>query len=209
MEPLLESRVAAELYGPFTYDDIDLLDRLGELAEAVRRLVPSCVALSYSLAEDGVTFVVATERTAEGFDDGAWLRAEHQRELDPRGAAPAVATTLSLPVLDDSPVTSGFNLYAATSGAFDGRHEELGELLGVWPGGAVRDADLSFTARDAARRAPQVLRDAIRLSMAVGLVMAQRGLDETEARGRLGAAAATARAPLERVVDVVVEVLSA
>ena len=77
------------------------------------------------------------------------------------------------------------------AGAFDGHHEELAALYGGWAGGAVTNADLTFTTLARARTAPG-LADATNSNVAVGLIMAAHGVPEATARHLLGEAAARA-----------------
>jgi AmiR/NasT family two-component response regulator len=59
--------------------------------------------------------------------------------------------------------------------------------------GAVRNADLSFSTREAARAAPGRLQEQAVVDQATGVVMAKHGVDEQQARDILADAAQRAR----------------
>lgn len=236
MDPIAATQEAVDEHGPFTYQGKDLLLRLAALAEEIQHRVPSCVGLSLSLAELDVTFTfVATEKrvavldAAQYVDGGPCVEAIQTDSVvafttdDGAGgqdrwplfsrasAASGVASTLSLPLatIRQGEAVGGFNLYADERAAFDGRHEELAQVLGAWAGGAVTDADLGFSTRDVAQRAPAILREATRIIVAKALLARVRGLDEDEAERRLKDAAVRAGVPLDAVVDTVIGVLGA
>jgi GAF domain-containing protein len=214
MEPIPETVQAINGLDVFAADD-DLLEQLEELGTRVRDLVPDCVGLSVAMRSHGVTFtLVATAAEVAVLDAVQYVaggpcvdtiedgepRAVQQDVMDEEGwslfaeatAAQGIASTLSLPVVVGEEVVGGVNLYAATAHAFDGHHVQLAEILGAWPGGAVTNADLSFSTRDAARQAPQRLRDEASLDVASGLLAARVRCSVEEARTRLEAAATQA-----------------
>lgn len=230
MEPIRETSEADAEFGPFMYQDEDLLERLLVLSEDVVTLVPDCVGMSVSLHEHEVTFtlVSSTETTAlldavQYVDGGPCLAAMDTRQVLASShdllsedtwrlfaaatAAAGVASTLSLPIVEDGRTVGGFNLYGSTGRAFDGAHERLAELLGAWADGAVTNADLPFETRDLARRAPKILRDSTSLSIAAALLSRSAGLSQDDATERLRAAAVRAAIPLPRLVDSVIDVL--
>jgi hypothetical protein len=55
-------------------------------------------------------------------------------------------------------------------------------IMGAWAPGAVHNADLSFSTREAARLTPQRLEDLNVVDQAVGVVMAAREVDQARAR---------------------------
>lgn len=233
MEPIPETLRADREFGPFDYENHDLLEHLTELGSRVRLLAPDCVGMSLTLVEQGVTFtVVATDRTTtlldatQYVDDGPCQtaldtqRAVGQRAGDPldeerwslfaaASSAHGVASTLSFPVVLGGTTVAGFNLYGATRDAFAGLGEQLAALLGAWAPGAVTDADLSFGTLQVARRAPELLRDSTRLSVATALLSQARSMPLEEAEDRLRSAAVRAAVPLPQLVDVTIEVLRA
>jgi len=180
-------------------------------ARRAEAIVPECVGMSVGLVPDGLTFTLVAEEpaasgpgavqdpgpeTAHGVEEragdvaGADLFDEERWLLQAQaGAARGVASTLSLPILDDEEVVGSVSLYASTPGAFEGRHEALAEALGASAEAVVRNADLSFdTRRLAAESAPR-RRDAADVEVAVGVLMGLHGLDAGAARARLRASA--------------------
>ncbi len=233
MEPIPESTQADQLYGPFVFENADLLERLTTLGDRVRGISPDCVGLSLSLREHGeATFtVVASGADVALFDAFQYveggpcvdsvstgtviahhgddpLSEESWTSFAAAISAAGIASTLSLPLVNHGEVTGGFNLYGATSTTFDDRHDTIAEVLGAWAEGAVTNADLSFTSRDAARRAPQVLREATRMSLAAALVAQDQELTVAQAEEKLRMAAVHAGVALPSLVDGVIDVLS-
>ena len=118
-----------------------------------------------------------------------------------------MASTLSLPLLADGPIAGGINLYGASVHCFDGHHDELALLLGAWAGGAVVDGDLSFETRAAARKAPQILREATSVDVGVGVLAATLDLEVAQARERLADAADRAGLSEAAVARLLIDVL--
>lgn len=83
------------------------------------------------------------------------------------------------------------NLYADSTNAFTGRHEELARIFDAWAPGAVTNADLSFSTRRLAEQAPRQLRNDYNIQVAAG-ILAAGGVDLDRARRRLHEAAARA-----------------
>lgn len=237
MHPIPESALADQLYGPFIYEDADLLERLVELGDEVRAISPDCVGLSLSLNEHGVPFTVVSSSAGSALRDaptadrgkpGGHAPARESAPPDPVRAQPeddpldeaswaayasamstaVVASTLSLPLWHDGTVIGGYYLYGGSATTFDGHHAELARVLGTWAEGAVSNADLDFSTLDLARHAPQVLRDSIRLTLASALVAKQRGLTLDAATEALRAAAERAQVGLPSLVDGMIEVLN-
>lgn len=212
MEPIPETAEAfAELS---VIGGADLLADLQDRASLVRALVPDCVGLSLASMEHGVTFtLVASNEDVAVLDGiqylfgGPCVDAAHTDEvmtfqrgdtvLDEHGwqqfaratSAHMVSSTLSLPIMDGEQVVGTVNLYAASATAFVGLHDSLAVIFGAWAPGAVTNADLTFSTRDVARQAPQVLRDDALLQTAVGIVAASSDLSVDEARCALREAA--------------------
>lgn len=206
LEPLPETREALLSLGQWS--DRDLTADLVHQGDRVEEVVPNLVGLSLALVRDGLTFTIAATRerltlldaiqyafggpcveavlrdsTVHSGDSDAGLMDEQRWVHFARaGAAHGVMSTLSLPIHTDDRVVAGVNLYAATPNAFTGREEQLAALLGAWAPGAVHNADLSFSTQDAARQAPQVLRDNSVMDQATGVVIAAHGVDEDKAR---------------------------
>lgn len=234
MRPIPESQQAEDDYGPLIWGDVDVLERLTEISGAVRELVPSCIGLSLSLRHEGVTLTLlaTSEQVAlldglqyvdggpcvVALDEQVVVDASDRVAVEERwqlfaeaSAANGVAATLSLPILGtelgNEETVAGFNLYAATSSAFDGHHEKLAAVLGGWAEGAVTNADLSFMTRELARRAPAILRESTDLAVASSLLAASRGIDVDDAEERLRQAALRAGVALPTLVRSIVLLL--
>lgn len=231
MRPISESAAAIEEYGPFDFQNQELADRLAEITPAVRALVPHCVGLSVSLRELDVTFTlvaseldVAVLDAVQYVDGGPCVDAilhgtvvttsddpldEDQWQLfAATRAAHEIASTLSLPIMDDEGgVLGGFNLYGSSSHCFDAHHEELARVLGAWAGGAVTNADLTFGTRDLARRACAVLQEGVDLARVSGLLAIERGPDAAGWANLIRVAAARAGIPLDELVASLLETL--
>lgn len=227
MEPIPETVALLEEFGEFY--DADLLGDLRRKAEAVEELVPELVGLSLAALEDGIAFtLVATDSVVAVLDAVQYLMGgpcvdalpaervvQYDSDLpDDEGqwqtfaqmtAAKAVATTLTLPILDaDKVVVGTINLYAGASGAFRGQHREIAEIFDAWAPGAVTNADLAFETRRTAEHAPQRMRALMRIEAAVGLLMSSRALDATAARELLVQAALRAGVTTERLAQTMV-----
>jgi transcriptional regulator with GAF, ATPase, and Fis domain len=215
MELLPETRAAlAELV---SFEDPDVEELLHDLGEQARHIVPALVGLSLGLASEGLTLTMVASGTAPAALDSAQYLdggpcvevAEGRSEslevrlddpLDEErwglyarlGAAVGVASSLSLPLDRRGHRVGGVNLYASTSDAFNGHHEELADLMGVTAAEAVSNADLSFSTRLEAAVAPARLRDQATVDTAVGLLAAVRHSDIDTAHRRLTEAAARA-----------------
>jgi GAF domain-containing protein len=216
LEPLPETNDALRSIG--AWSEHDLLDEMTLSARLVEGVVPSVVGLSVSLVREDLTFtmvssspqIAALDGTqyafggpcvdavhedatlAAGKDASGLLSEDRWATFARIGAAHGILSTLSMPVHTDGRVTGGVNFYASTSDAFDGHHDELAAIMGAWAPGAVRDADLEFSTRAAAERAPQRLEDRSVLDQATGVVMAERHVDEETARSVLADAASRA-----------------
>lgn len=211
MHPLAETRAAlAELAAA---EDLDLAGQFHVCANRIKVMVPGCVALSLSVRDGDLTFTwvasgppspeldavqyldggpcVSAVETGEQvavsgedlLDEDRWLmfaRAER---------AAGVASSLSMPVMNDGRVIAGVNLYGSADDTFTGHHDAIGDVLGAWAPGAVSNADLSFTSRERARRTPGLLRDQATVEQAVGMIVAAQHVSTEQARARLAGAA--------------------
>jgi GAF domain-containing protein len=211
VEPIPETVRAVEDFGPFVSEDEDLIGELQQRAALVQALVPQCVGLSVGSNLDEVTFtLVATDAEVAALDGVQYLgggpcveavEAERVLAYDHVGlehdwqlfasatSALGVASTLTLPVLDGGRVVGSVNLYASTPDAFDGHHAAIADIFGAWAPGAVTNADLSFSTRSTAERAPEILSQDLDLKVATAFIAARDGLDLEEARARLREAA--------------------
>jgi GAF domain-containing protein len=213
VEPIPETVEAIEEFGPFMSGGDDGLGQIKAMADRVRRLVPECVGMSLAMLKEGVTLtLVATDEEIAAHDgvqylaDGPCVTAvEMDRAVQYRAtdvldeeswrlfaevtAASGIASTLTLPVLEDGRAVGSVNLYASAPEAFAGRAEAVAAVVGAWAPGAVANADLGFSTRLAAQQAPQILRDDMRIQVALGIVAASEGVDIETARERLREAA--------------------
>lgn len=213
LRPVEETEEALELLRALGGDQV--AGSLTELGRRVRAIAPDTTALSLSLTESGLTFtLVADEPVAalmdavqyldggpclDALDEVTELQAgldvldEERWQLFTRASRRrGIASTLSLPVLEDERVVAGVNLYGSTHEAFDGRHEELARLCGAWAGGAVSNADLDFDTRLHAAAAPDRILDRRDLDLAAGVVSEVRGIEPMEAVRRIRGAASRA-----------------
>lgn len=230
MEPLPETATADQLYGPFLYQDADLLEQLVCMGDAVRLIAPACVGLSLSLTEEGVTFTVVANGPRDALiseaqppggatcgnsvardeavahDAADPLREESWSSYAAAASTAGMASTLSLPVRDHEVITGGFNLYGSTRTTFDGHHHTIARILGAWADGAVTNSDLDFTTRDEARQAPHLLRETTRLSVAAAMLALDKAMTVEEAVEELDTVASRAGVSLTALVDSMIDV---
>lgn len=219
-------------YGPFSFENSDLMEALLAKGAAVREIVPRCVGLSLSLVEEGLTFtLVASGRASAVLDATQYLGGgpcvdavngatststqvgavrDHEYPLFSTTAQRlGVRSSFSLPIIgDDGVVVGGFNLYGSCGDAFVGKEEQVAEVLGGWADEAIINRDLGFHTFDLARRAPEILRNATRLSMASGMLMRSWEVPASEAEASLRLSALRARLPLDEMVDCAIEALT-
>jgi GAF domain-containing protein len=228
MHPIRETREAIDELEPSPAHD-DLLAQLMDLGRRTRELVPDCIGLSLANHHLGVTFtLVASDLDIAVLDAVQYIAGgpcveaveedrvvsfcadpvdETSWQLFARAAASrGVASTLTLPIMVDATVTGSVNMYAASGRAFEGHHEQLAAILGAWAPGAVTNADLSFTTRQVAQRAPGLLRDKAKVETAVGLIAASQGIAIALARKLLGDAARQAGVAEVKLAEVILEV---
>jgi GAF domain-containing protein len=225
VEPLPETRaVLSELSA---FGDVDLLTDLTWLTERARSLVPDLVGVSLAALHEGLTFtfVATTQAIAvldgmQYLDGGPCVQAANlNREVSVddtdalneedwlmfarAGAVAGIRATLSMPITKHGKVVGSVNLYANQEHAFDGRHEALAGIFGAWAGGAVANADLSFTTRQQALSAPTTLKTNARIHNAVGVIIAIQRVSADEAQRRLDTAAILAGVPPENIAETI------
>lgn len=226
MEPLPETdRMLDELS---VYGD-DLRPVLAGMGERATTLVPSLVGLSLALVREGLTFtlIASHERlaridAAQYLDGGPCVTAAHTAEVidvedvlnEDRwsafaraSASEGVASTLSLPILQEGRLIGGINLYAAAAGAFVGHHAELAEALGASAEGAIADADLDFTTRQTAVAAPVAAAELRDIDIALGMLSVRDDTDIATARTALQDVAVRSGVSLLEAARVVSQVL--
>lgn len=227
MEPIPETVAAIEELGPFAAD-ADLADRLREMGRQVEEIVPDCVGLSVASPEHGVTFTLVAPDTkialldalssrdpgalgdpdGPGHDeDNAWqdLLDERAWQLLAQGsAAPAVACTLTLPIVSGERTIGTVHLYGGSGNAFGGHHEQLAAVLGAWAPGAVTNADLSFSTRRTAEDAPALLAQQGTEGMAARALATYMHTDLGTARVQLDRAARRAGITVAQLAEAIV-----
>jgi GAF domain-containing protein len=225
MKPIPESEAALDEY--LSFGDVDIREELLELGQRTRSIVPELVGLSLTVVEDGVTFtLVASDEGAaaidltqyvdggpcqEGMEIGQVVQVDIDDLFDEQrwlsyaraSAAHGVASSLSLPVLQDGEPVLGINLYASTPGAFEGRQEELAAALGASATHIVTNADLPFRTRLQAARALELITEQRDFEVGVGVLAAHLDITVQEATEQilnLAARAGVAPAQAGRVL---------
>ena len=201
MQLLPQSREALDEYVAESVDDVEGLLRVIE--GWATRAVPDCVALSVTLLDEDLTFTLVDEeatRRHEGADaagsaDDAARKQVHAldeaewADMARERAFAGIASTVSLPVVEQGRAVLNIDLYASTAHAFRDRIDGLVDALGAWQAGAVTNADLSFETLRRAELAPALLREQRLVDVAVGLVAARMAVTTHAAAALLGAAA--------------------
>ena len=228
VEPIPET-VEAIAALDFLADDGTRLDGLTRAAALAQRIAPDLAGISVaSKAGDGLTFTrVATDEEIAALDGVQYLTAgpcvdaahdgqgaattsddllseRRWRSLGLAAAAAGIRCTLTFPIISDGTVTGTVNLYGLTDDTFEGKHEALAEVFRAWAPGAVTNADLSFSTRRAAERAPEQLRDQARIDAAVGIMSAVHDITVDVARRELERAAQRAGVPLAKLAQTVI-----
>ncbi|WP_170219531.1 ANTAR domain-containing protein [Nocardioides litoris] len=227
MKPLPETRVAA--HALFASRGGEFLAELLASADRVRDVVPSLVGVSLTALRDGLTFTVvatsaeiaeidavqyldggpcvtgattATTRSTEAvdhLDEGEWRAFAHAT------AARGIACSLTLPIIEDGTSVGSVNLYAAQPDAFETHHEDVAAVFAAWAGGAVTNADLPFSTREAAMSTPALLRDQAVVDQAVSVLVAARETTAEHARAWLRDAAQRAGVPDVHVARAIID----
>jgi GAF domain-containing protein len=230
MEPLPETRQALDELSAI--GDTTISDELDRIAREVTDLVPECVGVSLGLHVEELTFTAVSTSPAVGeldtiqyLDDGPCVAAVREGDIVAASGAElldegrwllyaraqavhGVASSLSLPIMRRGQVVAGVNLYASTSDAFDGHHEELAAICRAWAPGIVTNADLSFLTREEARQTPARMREQDRVDIAVGMLSASLGVGVDEAAERLREASERGGITEGQAADIVIQVLS-
>ncbi len=210
-------------------DDTSLFDRLSDVADRARAVAPGVVGLSMASLENGLTFtLVATDEEVATLDAVQYLASgpcvdaidigrgittsaegllseTRWREFAVAGAAAGVHSTLTFPVVRADDVVATINMYGHAPDTFTGKHEALAGLFGGWAAGAVANADLSFSTRRAAERAPLDLRDSATVDAATGILAHRRSLTVAAARREIADASQRAGIPVARLAQVIVD----
>ena len=226
MEPIPETlRAFGEL--DFDLDERGLEQQLRSSAARAEQLVPGLVGVSVGFRHEGLTFtLVATDAVIATLDSVQYLTSgpcvdaidlghgiatpegllseQRWHHFARASAASGVQSTLTLPVLDGNVVVSTVNLYGRDTDTFVGKHAALADLFGAWAPGAVVNADLSFTTRREAERAPTQLQEIAVVNTATGILAAERKVSLEEATAQLHDAARRAGVPVHQLAEVLV-----
>ena len=224
MEPLPEVRAVSGRLAALT--GVDMVSGLAILSDAAEAIVPSVVGVSLTVVLDDEPFTVtATSEQVSALDASQYLAGgpcvdasraqerlvvddvldEHRWQLYADAASVSgVRASLSLPLGGAGGRTPGaINLYASEPQAFAGHEPVLAEAFQTSAEDFVRNADLSFATRDAARRLPGQVEDKAKLEDAVGRLSGLLGCEPDVARQRMRAAASQADTPVGKVADLV------
>lgn len=228
MEPISETLEAFSELDAFS-DDVSLLEQLTRTADRAREVAPGLVGVSVAWRDDDMTFtLVATDDEIASLDAVQYLASGpcvdamdmgHGIATSPDGlmsesrwqdfasasSAAGVSSTLTFPVILAGEIVATVNLYGHAADTFVEKHQSLAAVFGAWAPGAVANADLSFSTRVAAGKAPEQLREHAVIDAATGILAAQRHLPVTEARSQLDEAARRAGIPVARLAQVVVQ----
>lgn len=210
-------------------DDADLHTQLTTVADRARDVAPGVVGVSVASRDHDITFtLVATNEEMATLDavqyltsgpcvdaidlgqgvatSSEGLMSESQwREFAVASAASGVLSTLTFPVLRTGTVVATINLYGHAADTFVGKRHDLADVFGGWAPGAVANADLSFSTRLAAERAPLHLKENAVVDTATGILAARRDITLDQARAHLDDAARHAMVPVVRLAQVVVD----
>jgi GAF domain-containing protein len=229
MEFIPETLEAFEELDPLLDDDGSLFDQLTRTAAEVKVIAPDLAGMSLASSTHGLTFtLVATDDEIAALDavqyldsgpcveafhhghgvattDGGLLDEKRWHDLAVASAAVGVRSTLTFPVRESGETVGTVNLYGRSEQTFVGKHQALADVLRAWAPGAVTNADLSFSTRDEARRAPERLRSEALVDTATGILAAHRRLSLEDARDQLHGAARRAGVPLTRLAQAIID----
>jgi GAF domain-containing protein len=213
MEPIPETREAMGELRDSRGASGALLSQLLQQADRVRTIVPDCIGISVASAKHDVTFTVVASSEEIALMDGLQyldggpcldgaaahrvLEVDHAdlmsedawRMFARASAAKGVASTLTLPIIEDGAVVGSVNFYGGSERAFSGHHEALARIFDAWAPGAVTNADLDFSSRRTAEQAPERLREEHFVDVAVAMIVAAEAVDPDTALARLDDAA--------------------
>lgn len=232
MQPLPEVQAVAAQLGALCDDTLDVLDVLRAVSELAVLELPSCVGVSITVMAAGEPVTVTATSPDIGSVDAAQylcdgpgvevartgeplavpdvldvLDEERWHAFARTAAARGIRSSLSVPLRrDDLSVMGALNLYASDPAAFRDHGDLLVAIFGQHVEGAVRNADLSFTTRDAARGLPQQLADRAKLDQAVEILVSDLRCSASEARERIESAAVRAGISVPATAEVVIQI---
>lgn len=188
-----------------------LLTELRDRSDRAHRVVPDCVGVSFGSLQRGVTFTLVAADAAshlvdDDLDDGPdpvgdvggraddeLMHEESWQSSAQATAAAGVRSSLTMPIMVGGRVTASVSLYASSSTAFAGHHEEIADIFDAWAPGAVSNADLAFETRVIADAAPGILSDQRAVALAAAVLAGRDGVDNDAAHRHLEEAARRAR----------------
>lgn len=228
MEPIPQTLEALDEIEAFS-DESSLFEQLTLAAERARQVAPGLVGVSVALREHDLTFtLVATDDEIARLDavqylvsgpcvdamdlghgvatssEGLLSEARWQ-DFARASSAAGVHSTLTFPVIAAGEIVATVNLYGFAVDTFVDQHQSLADVFGAWAPGAVANADLSFSTRAVAEKAPTQLHASTSIDTATGILAAQRDLTVAEARAQLEDSARRAGVPVARLAEVVVQ----
>jgi GAF domain-containing protein len=229
VQPLPEVHAVARQLTALSEDTVDLLESLRAVSDLAAAALPSCVGVSITVLVDGEPFTVTATSADAGtvdamqyLDDGPCVQASRIGEavrvpdvLDEQlwqafaesAAVYGIRSSLSVPLQGiGGSAVGALNLYSSDRDAFSQADPLLIALFGTHVEGAVRNADLGFATREAARRLPEQLADRATTDQAVGVMMANRGCSAPEARERIEWAARHAGISVKAAADMVIQI---
>ncbi|GAA2020527.1 hypothetical protein GCM10009740_06180 [Terrabacter terrae] len=228
MEPVPETQLALQMLGP---DDGGLAQEMRRAAGDLTLAAPTAMGFSLGVVADGVTLTYLSSQPAvrlldavqylsggpceDAANKGEPLEFGQDDPLDEQswelfaqaGAARGVRSTLSLPILRAGTVIAGVNVYGSEQDTFRGRHEAVANVFGAWTPGAVANADLSFSTRLEAAKAPGRIADLNLVEMAVGVFVARYAVPSDQARERLVSSAARAGVSVKALARLIIDEL--
>lgn len=229
VEPIPETELALTL---LDIDDEGLAEDMRLAASALQTAAPGTMAFSLAVLAEDVTLTYVSSAPSAALLDalqyldggpceqalsaGTALEFGEDNPLDEQSwllfaqatAARGVHSTLSLPVLADDAVVATVNLYGSRGDTFQGRHQAVANVFGAWAPGAVANADLSFSTRLEAAKAPGRITDRALIEKAVGVFMVRYGLAPQQARDRLLQSAAKAGITVTALAHVIIDELN-
>jgi GAF domain-containing protein len=210
VEPIPESRRVLEELAKT--DEMTIGPTLQRTVDHIEQMIPSCVGVSVSLFDSGLTFTfVASTRHTRVVDAAQYLNDdgpcqdaaiegteivsenlldEDRWQLMAQVAANnGIRSSLSVPLRDGDRTVGSINLYGDTTAAFKDADRELAALFGAAVQDAVVNADLSMASRENAENAMDKLRANDLAAQATGVLAQREGIPVSAARQKLQAAA--------------------
>ena len=229
MQPLPETTAALAALASAT-DDTDevLVEEFDNAAATTRRIAPECVGLTLTFVQDGSaspgwpptstpprSMRSSTSRAGRASTPSSTAGGHHLVRRPCRragladlrgGHGPRRGVQHVVDPLDEwRPRLRRAEPLRQHAERLRRAPDELAALYGGWAGGAVTNADLSFTTLARAKTAPHVLADVGNRNVAVGMIMAAHHVPEATARHTLSDVAARAGVSAGQVADILLD----